>query len=215
MKRPGNLAPTWSNSNTRSDAEGADAIVHTRNAVPGSGVLPSATARTAASSTTPLLADDNALPHPLVRSLRAQGMPALPVRCWPVMHLVTLIDLQSWLASHLLWVRFAKLLAVLAFVVGAVGASVVRDPADREGLGLRVAPLGFVTTWMCGFALAWAEGLPLLTGWILLGALLSFGVVSAVAALALRPQPTGRVGTCVVLAVLIGCVAAMVFKPGH
>jgi hypothetical protein len=121
--------------------------------------------------------------------------------------------LRELLASELLLVRFLKLSAVMVFVAGALGSVLVVDGRAREVLGLRAAPAGFLGVWAVGALYAWALSHSLVSAWILLASLLSFGVVTAVVALAMRPASPPRTAPLFIATLLGVCVALMVWKP--
>lgn len=126
---------------------------------------------------------------------------------------MALETLRAVVVEHFLVLRFAKLVAVMVFVDGALGTALVDDPRAREQLGLRVAPAGFVATWAVGALYAWAQQRELFTSWILLAAVLSFFAVSGTVVAAMAEKRARRVHTVAIVALLGACVAAMVWKP--
>ena len=113
----------------------------------------------------------------------------------------------------LLFLRFAKLLAVGALFAGTLGAFLPASLEDRQRAAYAVAGPAFGATWVLGFVTAFASGVSLLAPWIV-GAvalsMLSIHLVLWTAGKEGRRSP--RAGAVALLA-LAGCVALMVWKP--
>ncbi|MGH7435179.1 MAG: hypothetical protein ACRENE_05865 [Polyangiaceae bacterium] len=112
-----------------------------------------------------------------------------------------------------LLLHFAKILAVAVLFAGTLGAFVARDLRDRRLFAFALAGPGFGASWACGFGLAAAMEVPLLSTWILGGLVLSFFSLQVVLfAVGKEGRRTPLVAT-LAIAPLVGTVALMVWKP--
>lgn len=112
-----------------------------------------------------------------------------------------------------LLLHFVKILAVAVLFAGTVGAFLPRDLGDRRRFAFALAGPGFGATWACGFGLAAALEVPLLSTWILGAMVLSFVSLQVVLfAVGKEGRRTPLVAT-LAIAPLVGSVALMVWKP--
>ena len=114
----------------------------------------------------------------------------------------------------LLWIKFAKLLAVMLYLAGSVGTAAARAHDDRQRFAYALAGPGFGLTWLLGFVLAGVMGVSYSASWIL-GALgLSFVSLQATLYVAGQDGRRTAASAAMILAPLVVCVWLMVFKPG-
>jgi hypothetical protein len=112
-----------------------------------------------------------------------------------------------------LLLHFLKILAVVVLFAGTVGAFLARDLGDRRRFAFALAGPGFGATWACGFGLAAALEVPLLSTWILGAMVLSFVSLQVVLfAVGKEGRRTPLVAS-LAIASLVGSVALMVWKP--
>ena len=113
----------------------------------------------------------------------------------------------------MLALRFVKLLAVLVYVAGTVGAVFPGlDGAARKRLAYFVAGPGFGATWIAGLWLAHWRGHTMLSWWI--GGSLFLSLVSLQAPLfaAGRERTSGAI-VALALLPLVAVLALMVWRP--
>jgi hypothetical protein len=113
----------------------------------------------------------------------------------------------------ILLLRFAKVLAVATLLAGTLGAFIARDLRDRRLFAYALAGPGFGAAWACGFCLAGAMEISLLSSWILGAMVLSFFSLQVVLfAVGKEGRRNLTVGSFA-LAPLVATVALMVWKP--
>jgi hypothetical protein len=113
----------------------------------------------------------------------------------------------------ILLLRFFKVLAVALLFAGTTGAVLARDLRDRRLCAYALAGPGFGAAWGCGFGLAAAMELPLLSTWVVGAMVLSFFSLQVVLfAVGKEGRRTPLVAS-LALAPLIATVALMVWKP--
>lgn len=111
------------------------------------------------------------------------------------------------------YLRLAKLLAVVLFSVGTIGATLPLGIEQRRWFAYRMAGPGFALTWMIG--LVWASFVewPLTSPWILGTMALSFTSLQAVLYLGGREERGGPISTAIAIVPLVLCFVLMVFRP--
>ena len=111
------------------------------------------------------------------------------------------------------FLRFLKLLAVAALFSGTIGGVLPRELADRRRFAYALAGPAFGVVWACGFGLAAAEELSLLTLWAI-GAM-ALSLFSLQVVLYAVGKDGRRTPAVAVLAVapLVATVALMVWRP--
>ena len=112
-----------------------------------------------------------------------------------------------------LLLHFVNILAVAVLFAGTVGAFLARDLRDRQLFAYALAGPGFGATWACGFGLAVALEVPLLSAWILGAMVLSFFSLQVVLFAVGKEGRRTAVVASLAIAPLIGAVALMVWKP--
>ncbi len=76
--------------------------------------------------------------------------------------------------------KIGKLLGVLAFFAGAIGATYAHDYQDRKRAAFRLAAPGFFLVWAFGVGLSQTSGISLLSVWLMGGAFCSLITINAV-----------------------------------
>lgn len=116
----------------------------------------------------------------------------------------------------MLWLRFLKLVGVLALTAGTLGAVMPGDLSlrARRRFAFFVAGPGLLMTWGLGFALAVLLRLPLLSTWIVGSLALSLLSLQAVLYCAGREGRAGWAPLLVAVLPLLGALALMVWRPG-
>jgi hypothetical protein len=109
--------------------------------------------------------------------------------------------------------RFLKVLAVAALFTGTVGAFVPRDLRDRRFFAYALAGPGFGVAWGCGFGLAAAMEISLLSTWILAALVLSFFSLQVVLYAVGKDGRRTPLVAGLALAPLVATVALMIWKP--
>ncbi len=115
----------------------------------------------------------------------------------------------------MLWLRFLKLVGVLALAAGTVGAVFPGDvplKVRRRFAFLLVGP-GLLLSWGLGFALAVRLRLPLLSTWVVGSLGLSLLSLQAVLYCAGREGRAGWAPGLLAVLTLLGTVALMVWRP--
>jgi hypothetical protein len=110
--------------------------------------------------------------------------------------------------------RLSKFGGLVLLGAGAAGAFGTGALPERQRAVYRLFTAGFLLTWLGGWAMARARGVPLSTPWVLgamAGSLVSFQAVVWVVEAEARPQ---RGAAAVAAAGLLGAVALMVWRPG-
>ena len=123
-------------------------------------------------------------------------------------------ELPSVVCSSVLWLRFVKLLAVMALVAGTVGTvfpAISVQSRRRFAYGL-VGP-AFGATWGAGILLTFAREHSLLAPWIVGALLATFISLNGVLYAAGRGR-TSWVVAAVALVPLVVTLALMVWRPG-
>lgn len=115
--------------------------------------------------------------------------------------------------TTILWLRFAKTLAVALYASGALGTLVARDLETRRRFAYLLAGPGFGLAWVFGFLLTFATGRSLLSAFILLSLVLSMTSLQGVLYLAGAEGRGGPISRSVVVLPLIATFALMVFRP--
>lgn len=108
--------------------------------------------------------------------------------------------------------KVLKLLGVGALFAGSIGAVFPRSLEERRRFAYLVAGPGFGVTWLAGFGLAFMQGLPLVSWWVITAIALSlFAIQVVLYSVGVEGRRNGVVATLILLP-LAGCVAAMVFR---
>lgn len=109
--------------------------------------------------------------------------------------------------------KIGKLLAVVAFFTGAIGATYSRSWEDRQRAAYRLAAPGFFGVWGFGLGLTQLQGVRLFSHWILFGALCSLVSINGVLYAAGREDRATRGARVTALAPLVLAVVLMVWRP--
>jgi hypothetical protein len=109
--------------------------------------------------------------------------------------------------------RIGKLLGVLAFFAGAVGATCSRDFEDRQRFAYRLAAPGFFLLWGFGVGLSQVSKISLLSAWLLVGAFCSLVIINAVLYAAGKPDRATRGARLFALAPFAVALVLMVWRP--
>jgi hypothetical protein len=113
----------------------------------------------------------------------------------------------------LLWLRFAKLLAVALLFSGTLGAFMPRAIEDRRRFAYVLAGPAFLATWASGFGLAYLLRTSLFEPWLLSAMALSFFSLQVVLFAVGREGRRGPVSVSLALVTLVASLALMVFRP--
>ncbi len=115
----------------------------------------------------------------------------------------------------MLWLRFLKLVGVLALTAGTLGAVMPGNlPLRvRRRFAFLVAAPGLLVTWALGFTLAVLQRLPLLSTWIVGSLALSLVSLQAVLYCAGREGRAGWTPLLVAVLPLLGALGLMVWRP--
>lgn len=116
-------------------------------------------------------------------------------------------------ASAHQWLTIAKLLAVVVFFSGTVGAFLPESLRDRQRAAYVLAGPGFGLSWLLGFVLVWARQVSALSIWVVGAMALSIFSINVV--LFATAKDGRRNGTTASLAIapLVLCVILMVLRP--
>ena len=109
--------------------------------------------------------------------------------------------------------KIGKLLGVLAFFTGAVGATCCASYEDRQRFAYRLAAPGFFLLWGFGVGLSQVSHISLLSGWLLLSALCSLIIVNAVLYAAGKPDRATTGARIFALAPFVVALVLMVWRP--
>lgn len=111
------------------------------------------------------------------------------------------------------WLEIAKLLAVVTYFTGTVGAFLPERLEDRQRAAYALAGPGFGLTWILGFVLVWARQISALSLWIM--AAMALSILSINVVLFATAKDGRRSGTTASLAILplVVCVILMVLRP--
>lgn len=113
------------------------------------------------------------------------------------------------------WLRLAKMLSVLMFAAGSLGAVWPGDMPlkTRQRLAFLVAGPGFGLTWIAGFLLVAFTGHRVMSTWVILSLVLSLGMLHGVLFAAGKEGRARPRGAIVTLLAWIAVVGLMVFRP--
>jgi hypothetical protein len=106
-----------------------------------------------------------------------------------------------------------KILAVLAYTSGAVGAALSETHADRERFVYRLAGPAFAALWALGISLTYVSDVSVLSTWVLLSAAASIGSLNALLYIAGKPGRDGKLSRIFALAPIALAVVLMVTRP--
>jgi hypothetical protein len=109
--------------------------------------------------------------------------------------------------------RFAKVLAVAALFAGTIGAVLTRELRERRLFAYALAGPGFGVAWACGFGLAAAMEMPLLTTWVIGAMVLSLFSLQVVLYAVGKEGRRNPLVAALALMPLVATVALMVWKP--
>jgi hypothetical protein len=113
----------------------------------------------------------------------------------------------------LLVLRFLKLAAVLALAAGTVGAFLPRALEDRQRAAYALAGPGLLATLGFGVAIAWGQGISLLSAWIVGATVLSLLSLQVVLWSVGREGRRNAAAALIALGALACALALMVWKP--
>jgi hypothetical protein len=114
----------------------------------------------------------------------------------------------------LLWLRFAKLVAVILLFAGTLGVVMSPEIGARRRFATVLVGPGFGLTWALGFVLVRFTGHSLLSAFILGAMGLSILSLQGVLYLAGKAERRGALAALVALVPLLGAVWLMIFRPG-
>jgi small neutral amino acid transporter SnatA (MarC family) len=117
------------------------------------------------------------------------------------------------MTAWLVW-RFLKLVAVLLFGAGLVGAFLPASQVDRQRAVYWLATPGFVLTWLGGYAMTRSTGVSLSAGWVVGGMLLSLLAIHMAAWSVEREDRPRGVPAAVAMLALVLSLYLMIGKPG-
>lgn len=109
--------------------------------------------------------------------------------------------------------RVGKLLAVLAFFAGAVGATCCQSFEDRQRFAYRLAAPGFFALWAFGVGLTQVSHISLVSVWLLGGAAASLVIINAVLYATGREERATRGARITALAPFVIALVLMVWRP--
>lgn len=110
--------------------------------------------------------------------------------------------------------RIGKLLGVLLFFSGTLGALASKSHEDRELYAYRFCGPGFLMLWGFGVGLTHVGGVPLFSWWIMGSGLCSLISINAALYVAGKADRGGPVASVVGLAPLLIALVLMVTRPG-
>lgn len=117
------------------------------------------------------------------------------------------------MATIAILLKIGKLLGVLAFFAGAVGATCCKDYEDRQRSAHRLAAPGFFMLWAFGVGLAQFSHISLASTWLLVGAFCSLVIINAVLYAAGKPDRATRGARLFALGPFVVALALMVWRP--
>ena len=109
--------------------------------------------------------------------------------------------------------KIGKLLGVLSFFAGAVGATSCRSFADRQRAAQWLAVPGFFAIWVFGVGLTQVTGVRLLSAWILVSAAASLVIINAVLYASGREERATLGARVAALAPFALALVLMVWRP--
>jgi hypothetical protein len=111
-----------------------------------------------------------------------------------------------------LTLKILKLLAVVTYCSGAVGACFSRARADTERFVYRAAAPAFGLIWILGIGLTHVSEVSILSSWVLGSALCSIVSINALLYLAGKPGRMGAAAGTLALAPLVIAIALMAWR---
>jgi len=113
------------------------------------------------------------------------------------------------------WLRFAKLLGVLAFAAGTLAATLPLEIPlrSRRLFAATVCGPGFGVTWVCGFVLVAYTGHSFLSTWILGSMVLSLFSLQVVLFTVGREGRAGAKSCTLAILGVVATMMLMVFRP--
>ena len=117
------------------------------------------------------------------------------------------------MATLAILLKIGKLLGVLAFFAGTVGATCAGTYEDRQRFAFRLAGPGFFFLWAFGVGLSSISHISLLSIWLLGGAFCSIVTINAVLYAVGREERATRGARIFALAPFVIAVVLMVWRP--
>jgi hypothetical protein len=114
----------------------------------------------------------------------------------------------------LLWLRFAKIVAVIALFSGTLGVVMSPSIEARRRFAVALVGPGFGLVWALGFLLVRFTGHSLLSPFILWAMALSILSLQGVLYLAGKAERRGWLPAFIAIAPLLGALWLMMFRPG-
>ncbi len=112
------------------------------------------------------------------------------------------------------WLRFLKLLGVMLFATGVLGAMLPGlTHKMRQRLVYAVAAPGFGLTWALGFVMVGLLGHSYISAWVLLSLVSSMTVLQVLLYVAGKEGRIGPVSRTIAVTCFIATIALMVWRP--
>jgi hypothetical protein len=109
--------------------------------------------------------------------------------------------------------RVLKVLAVASLFSGTLGAVLPRHFGDRQFFAYALAGPGFGLAWICGFALAALEEIPVVSTWVIGAMILSLASLQVVLYAVGKDGRRSPVVTVLAILPLVLTVVLMVYRP--
>lgn len=115
--------------------------------------------------------------------------------------------------SLLVWVRFAKVLAVCLYAAGAIGTCAASSQADHRFFAYGLAGPGLGLCWTVGFVLSYLTRQPMVSAFVLTALVLSLPTLHGVLYLAGREGRRTPATVALTLAPIALTIALMILRP--
>lgn len=117
------------------------------------------------------------------------------------------------MAALAIVLKIGKLIGVLGFFAGSVGATCAGTFEDRQRFAFRLAAPGFFLLWAFGVAITQVSGISLLSVWLLGGAFCSLITINAVLYAVGREERATRNARLFALVPFTIALILMVWRP--